>query len=54
MNESFRTEHFVQNTIRDSDERFVVRIPFKKTINKLEDSQEQAYKIFVGDKICIT
>lgn len=36
----------LKNTIRDR--YFVVKILFKKTVNKLEDSQEQAQKKFLS------
>ncbi|XP_011877310.1 PREDICTED: uncharacterized protein LOC105567228, partial [Vollenhovia emeryi] len=38
--------HFVKNTIRDITGRYVVRLPFRESINRLGDSQTVALKRF--------
>ncbi|XP_074032129.1 uncharacterized protein [Leptinotarsa decemlineata] len=41
-------EHFLQNTSRLSNGRFVVKIPFKKFLENLGESREQARKRFLS------
>lgn len=41
-------KHFLDNTIRGKDGRFIVSIPFKDSLNKLGESKTQAEKRFLS------